>query len=92
MKTKYELSEIAGYPEIIYHVVDVSQVVNIRLKEAINYCFTLTLDNSQCMNISRTCNDFNSSEVFQAMCSFRKELISEINHAKPRYQAIDRVY
>ncbi len=85
MITKYELCEISGYPEITSHIVDISKVVLIRLQEAKSYSFTLTLDNDECINVSKACDDNDGHVVYQAICRLRDKLVSEISHSKAGY-------
>lgn len=68
MNSEIVLSEIDGYPDIIYHIVDISEVVTIRLQGVDNYSFTITMDDDKCVNICRTIKSDNGEDAYKEMC------------------------
>jgi len=82
MNIKNELNKIAGYPEIIKHIVEVSEIVNISLKGDKSYYFTITLDNQMCINISKPCSESDYLETFQDIQTIREILLAKVKEAK----------
>eukprot|EP00831_Metopus_contortus_P029200 TRINITY_DN2403_c0_g1_i2.p1 TRINITY_DN2403_c0_g1~~TRINITY_DN2403_c0_g1_i2.p1 ORF type:complete len:185 (-),score=12.72 TRINITY_DN2403_c0_g1_i2:40-594(-) len=82
MNIKNELKKIAGYPEILKHIVEVSEIVNISIKGDKSYCFTVSLDNHECINVSKACSDLDYLEIFQDIQTIREILLIEVEETK----------
>ena len=82
MNINIELNKIAGYPEILKHIVAVSEIVNISLKGDKSYCFTVSLDNNKCINVSKSCSDSDYLEIFQDIQTIREVLLTEVKETK----------
>ena len=85
MNMKNELREIDGYPEIISHIVDISDVVLINIADAKSYSFTVSLDNQKCINVSQTYDLANTYKAYEAVYLLRKKLLSEVAEFNPMY-------
>lgn len=88
MNTKYQLSEIDGYPQIICHIMDISQVVAICLKAEKSYGFTVSLDDGGCINVTQVCDDKEAEDVYAALCHLRLLLLADVYRVSPGYPSL----
>jgi hypothetical protein len=91
MNTKNELWEIDGYPEIVSHIVGISDVVLLNLAEAKSYSFTVSLDNQRCINVSQAIDVTNAMEAHDAIYRLRDKLLSVVKESNPIYISIPKV-
>ncbi len=70
--------------DFIRHIVEVSEVMTIHLKDKKTYSFTVTLDNGTFVNITRAYQKSNSHKVYKEICHFQKKLLSYTVCKHPR--------
>jgi hypothetical protein len=88
MNNESVLSKIDGYPHFIEHIIDISEVVNIRLHGLDNYSFTITMDNDRCINIYRTTKSDSGEDVYKDMCDLKillQEAAQQIHQGQPSH-------
>lgn len=85
MKTNIELSKIEGYPEIMAHIVSVSEAVKISFKDYDSYGFAVILDNCRCINVYRECKAISSADEIHDIDALRGYLISQIRLVNPSF-------
>ncbi|MDY0151632.1 MAG: hypothetical protein RBS43_05115 [Candidatus Cloacimonas sp.] len=97
MKTKFELYEINGYPEFIPHIIDVSEVLDLRYKDAHSCGFTVILDDFTCLNIFHEYSPEQLQGLMKKLSDLREQLISAVKLVNPSFiphtlQEIPRIY
>ena len=75
MNNEIVLSDIDGYPDIIDRIVDISEVVTIRLQGVDNYGITITMDNNKCINVFKTIKGDDGHDAYQDMCDLKESLL-----------------
>jgi hypothetical protein len=85
MNREFELQEIAGYPEIVPRIIDVSSVVIIRVENHLSCGFTILLDNCKCVNVYHNCDEKHAENAWMQILNLRERLISEICTVKPGF-------
>ncbi len=86
MKTKEDVKKTDDFSHIINHMVDVSDVYKIRFNGSSSYCFTVSLDDNNFINITREYNLQNSSEILKEINSYRMRLLSGENNPNLKRQ------
>ncbi len=78
MNNKFNSGDFEEYQRIINHVIEVSEVVLINLRDTLSYSFTVALDNDTFINVSKEYNEKNSNDVFQAINGLQEDFASYI--------------
>jgi len=85
MKTKLQLSDIPGYPEIIPHIVDVSDLLDICLGKSVSYGFTIIMDDISCVNVFFDAAGKEAWDLIRSIKRLREKLINEVKLASPGF-------
>jgi hypothetical protein len=82
MKLMNGIEILDDYSNVAKHIVDVSEIVEIRCGKSDACCFTISFNDNSCINIIRDFNKSNHTTVLQELISYRRIILSKIDSSK----------
>ncbi|MBN2829524.1 MAG: hypothetical protein JXR56_04290 [Candidatus Cloacimonetes bacterium] len=82
MKISNGTKKLDDYSDMIKHIINVSEIVKISCEGNDSYCFTITLENHNCVNVVREVTQSNDTKIYEEINHYRESILSDLKSSK----------
>ncbi len=82
--------KLDDYSDMIKRIINVSEIVKISCEGNDSYCFTITLENHNCVNVVREVTQSTDTKIYDEINHYRESILSDLQSSQRNNQKMKR--